>query len=114
MFFPFGPVGVAMQTQKDRDVFTKEDYTTLVKKNRKEYVHRYFLDVLRPLFEELKIDAIEMKICRREVVFEVPEHFSISKTEAVLCSYFSDLGFKPLVENRKETDAQTKITITIT
>jgi len=116
MFNPFGASGALFhnQTKEDQTIFTKDSYISLVKKKRKEYVHTYFSGVLTLLFEELKLDAAAMKPCRREVVFNLPENFSISKTEVVLCAYFIDLGYKPLVENRKESDPQTKITITIT
>lgn len=123
MLFPFGVAGNAVYAagiEKHSDTFTKDSYNSLVKKNRKEYVHKYFLDVLNPLFEDLKADATAMKSCRREVIFEVPENFSIAKTEAVLCAYFTDLGYKPLIENMKDSGVSksgaevSKITITIT
>lgn len=116
MFTPFGAASSIFynQNKEDETVFTKDSYNSLVKKKRKEYVHTYFSDVLIPLFEELKNDAKSMKPCRREVIFNLPENFSIPKTEVVLCAYFIDLGYKPLVENRREGDPQTKITITIT
>jgi hypothetical protein len=119
MLHPFGVAGatlygVSSSSPDDRFVFTKDAYMALVKKNRKEYVHRYFLDVLTPLFEELKSDAIAMKPCRREIIFTLPENFSMTKTEAVLCAYFIDLGYKPLIEHKKEGDPSTPSTITIT
>ena len=117
MLHPFGVAGASLYgaspNSEDRIVFTKDAYLALVKKNRREYVHKYFLDVLTPLFEDLKSDAIAMKSCRREIVFTLPENFSIPKTEAVLCAYFMDLGYKPLIENKTEGDPPT-ITITIT
>jgi hypothetical protein len=97
----------------DPTIFTKDSYNELIKKKRKEYVHTYFLDVLTPLFEDLRIDATNMKPCRREVTFLLPENFSVSKTESVLCAYFTDLGYKPLVESKKEGGCGEKITITI-
>lgn len=118
MLHPFGIAGATLYgsspNAEDRIVFTKDAYTALVKKNRKEYVHKYFLEVLTPLFEELKADAVAMKPCRREIIFTLPENFSMTKTEAVLCAYFADLGYKPLIEHKKEGDPSTPSTITIT
>lgn len=113
MFYPLG--FLHPRDQEDPIVFKKDAYNALVVKNRKEYVHKYFLDVLKPLFEGLKKDAAEMKQCHREVVFDLPENFSLTKTEAVLCAYFIDVGYKPLIE-KLETDEKEhqKITITIT
>lgn len=93
-------------------VLTKDEYTNIVKVNRKNFVHREFGSTLDAIFRELEKDAEEMKSCHREVVFTIPYHFDIDKTEALLCSYFSDIGYRPLPECRKGTDD--KITITLT
>lgn len=123
--FPFGVAGATLFPREDTSTFTKDAYNAQVKRNRKEYVHRYFSGTLDALYAELKTDATNMKPCRREVVFEVPEGFDFAKTEAVLCAYFIDLGYKPLletsapvsrnVENKRECEEEkNKLIITIT
>lgn len=94
-------------------VFTKDDYQRIVREHRKAFIHQHFQTYLIEFFKQLKDDAGKMKGCHREVVIDVPEHFDLDKTEAMLCDYFADLGFRPLKEPRKG-DSGSKITITIT
>lgn len=94
-------------------IFTKEDYNALVKERRRSFVHANFGLSLIKLFAELTIDAKNTKTCHREVAFILPEHFDIEKTEKTLCDYFTDHGYKPLPEPRKD-DGSNKIVITIT
>lgn len=89
---------------------TKEKYSEVVKNKRREFVHLHFSKELESLFKSLSEDAEKMKVCHREVTFEIPEMFSVEKAESVISAYFIDLGYKPLVENRKEDC----ITLTIT
>lgn len=107
MLYPgFFPV----KSEEDSFLFTKDAYNTCVKKNRREYIHKYFFGPLQTLFNQLRIDSSEMKTCHREVVFEIPEKFDVNKTTSALCLYFSDIGYKPLVESLVDN----KLTITIT
>lgn len=95
--------------------FTKEEYSAIVKRHRTELVYSHFGSVLVNLDKLLKDDAEKMRQCRREVTFEIPDHFDIDRMEALLCSHFTDIGYKPLVEPReKSTDLIKKIVITLT
>lgn len=94
------------------NIFTKEDYMRIVKAKRQAFVHANFCNVLTELFTLLKEDADCRKPCHREVVFEVPEHFDIEKTERALIEYFTDCGYKGIAEARKDYDQKIVITIT--
>lgn len=96
-----------------QNVLTKEDYMRLVRERRREFIHKNFGEVLGPIFKVLREDAEKMKPCHREVNFEIPEHFDVDRTEAVLVSYFSDLGYKPLTEVRKNSTGVTKDGMTV-
>lgn len=94
-------------------IFTKEEYMRIVKTRRQTFVHSNFGNVISELFNSLREDADRSKVCHREVVFELPEHFDIDKTEKTLCEYFSDCGYKAFPEARKEHE-HGRIVITIT
>jgi hypothetical protein len=58
-----------------------------------------------------------MRPCHREISFELPDHFDIDKTENILTSFFTDIGYKVLTESRKPKDSNiipAKITFTLT
>jgi len=96
-------------------VLSKDEYTKIVVKQRMLFVHQNFSKLLEKLFKDLGDDALKMKVCHREVEFDIPEHFDIVKTEAILCAYFSDLGYKALPEGRKgKSEDNTKINLTLT
>ena len=96
-------------------IMSKAEYTDIVVKQRAMFVNKNFSGVLTKLFDDLRADATKMKICHREVKFDIPEHFDIVKTEAILCSYFSDLGYKALPESRKSNpDREDCTTINLT
>ncbi len=95
--------------------FTKEEYTFIVRRQRTEFVYKQFGNVLSSLDKLLKEDAEKMRQCRREVTFEIPDHFDIDRMEAVLTSHFVDIGYKPLVEPRDVSESTIKnIVITLT
>jgi hypothetical protein len=95
--------------------FTKEEYTSIVRRQRTEFVYKQFGNVLSSLDKFLKEDAEKMRHCRREVTFEIPDHFDIDRMEAVLTSHFVDIGYKPLVEPRDASEETIKkIVITLT
>ena len=98
------------------EALAKDEYLKLLRNERKKFVHELWPNELRILFENLRADALKMKHCHREFTVESPYAYDVIKIEAVLCSYFSDLGYKPLTEARKVTDDDSshKITITIT
>ena len=75
-------------------------------------MHQHFSRGLEILFAKLKEDAMKLKPCHREAVFEIPDHLNLEAMERLICEYFQDLGYKPLKEPRKE--GETKITITLT
>lgn len=99
-------------------VLPKSEYTDIVVKQRSVFVHKNFSAILDKLFKDLGEDAAKMKVCHREVEFDIPEHFDVVKTEAILCSYFSDLGYRALPESRKAgkpgSEDTTKISLTLT
>ena len=92
--------------------FTKDQYMTVVKKKRREFVHFHFGDVLSVMYSALRDDADKMKVCRREVTFEVPADFEMEVLANVLSSYFVDMGYKP-IEARRDP-GQSKIVIILT
>ena len=96
-------------------VLSKENYANIVTKQRMIFVHQNFSSVLEKLFKDLNEDALKMKVCHREIEFNIPEYFDIVKTEAILCAYFSDLGYRALPEGRKiKSEDNTKINLTLT
>lgn len=102
-------------------VFTREEYAKVIRDRRAEFVNRNFGPILAATFKALREDANHSKQCHREVIFEVPDHFDLDRVEAMLCSYFSDLGYKPLTEPRKTDNviardgvSISRVTITLT
>jgi hypothetical protein len=94
------------------NILTKEKYLNIVKSRRQAFVHAHFGNVLNELYTTLEADALSSKVCHREVTFELPEHFDIDKAERMLSDYFADIGFKAMVEGRKENTGRIIITIT--
>ena len=103
-----------MQTNSDRvlRILTKEDYMTIVRTRRRTFVHENFGITIAEIFDNLREDANKSNACHRDVIFEIPDHFDVEKTEKILCEYFTDCGYKPIPDARKETS--TKINITLT
>jgi hypothetical protein len=96
-------------------ILNKEEYTKILMSRRSAYVHNYFSEELKKIFEELRSKAELMESCHVEAVFTIPKNLDIDYTENLICSFFSDLGYKPFQEPRKEKDtAMRKVTITIT
>lgn len=96
--------------------FTKDEYNAAVKRQRQNFVFKHFGIPLAEISRLLRDDAEKMRVCRREISFEVPDHFDVDKMESILRLYFEDLGYKPLVEQRNVKDAteSRKILITLT
>lgn len=96
-------------------ILPKGEYSNIVMKQRALFVQKNFATTLDKLFKGLAEDALKMKVCHREVEFDIPSHFDIVKTEAILCAYFIDLGYKALPEGRKDKgEDNTKINLTLT
>lgn len=94
-------------------IVTRERYQEIVRLKRKEFVVQYFGSVLEELFKNLKTDAENMRTCRRQVTFSsIPSGFEIDKTAAVLCAYFTDLGFTPVEAARESNKSNVTITLT--
>jgi hypothetical protein len=112
------PLGTPKQKSKEGSdsvkVFTKEQYTSTVKKKRREFVHAHFETVLNLLYDSLREDANKIKPCRREAVFDsIPSEFEMDKLEGVLCAYFTDMGYKP-IEARRDPGNARRIVIILT
>jgi len=93
-------------------IFTKDQYTSILRENRRKIMHQHFARGLEGLYARLREDAVKSKPCHREATFEIPDHLNLETMERLICEYFQDLGYKPLKEPRKE--GETKITITLT
>jgi hypothetical protein len=96
----------------DPKILTRQQYEALLKEKRREFVHTHFGEQLYETFAKMRKDAEQSKPCHQEITFQIPQHFDIDFMEVMLCSYFSDLGYKSLTEPRK--DISTKIIITLT
>ncbi len=94
--------------------FTKDEYNAAVKRQRMNFLNKHFGPPLAEVSRLLREDAEKMRVCRREVSFEIPDHFDVDKMENVLRLYFEDLGYKPLVEPRNTGEESRKILITLT
>lgn len=92
--------------------YSKDDYNRRVKARRREMVHLQFSSILEPLFSMLRKDAELMRICHRELIFDIAENLDMDKMETMLCSYFSDLGYKTLAEPRRSESRKIIITLT--
>ena len=97
---------------KGIDVFTKEDYLSVVREKRKEFVHRNFANELSSFFKKMKEEASRMRNCHFEVNFELPVHFDVNRTEEILRSYFKDLGYEAIPEPRKGDTNKIVLTLT--
>lgn len=92
--------------------FTKNDYVKIVQEKRRDFVHTNFEKVLKELFQKLEEEALKMRNCHHEVVFECPEYFDVDKTESVLREYFKDIGFESVASPRKDDTSTIILTIT--
>ena len=98
----------------DVKILSKENYERILFNKRMEYVMQYFAPEMKKVFDDLRVKAESMKICNVEVQFTVPENLDIDYTENLLCLLFTDLGYKPLIEARKEMDTlKRKVTLTL-
>lgn len=92
--------------------FTKSDYVKVVQGKRRDFVHTNFGGILKELFQKLEEEALKMRNCHHEVVFECPEFFDVDKTESILREYFKDIGFESVTSPRKDDMSTIILTIT--
>lgn len=97
---------------RDVNVLTKERYDDMVMRQRRDFVHRNFSSELNILFEMLREDSAKMKECKREFRVDLPIHFDIYKIGAILCLYFVDLGYTPMIETQDSESRCIFMTIT--
>jgi len=105
-------LAILSRTTMDAAPISKEEYDRIVKDRRSEFVYKNFAPQLAALFKTLREDAEQSRVCHRQLTVNIPFCFNAESIEAVLCSYFSDLGYKTLTET--QTGEKDKITITIT
>ena len=106
------PISLMNISEPNSKEFTKEDYFSVVRDKRREFIFKEFSEELELIFENLKQEARKMKNCHFEVKFVCPEHFDINFTEAILRDYFKDLGYDTLTEPRKSDEQVITLTLT--
>ena len=95
--------------------FAKEDYMTIIREKRSQFVNDLYHDKLQIEFAKLRVSANEGINCHHEITFSVESHHNIDCIETYLLKYFQDIGYQPIIEPRKVTEGQNnKITLTLT
>lgn len=88
----------------------KGDYLRTLKQRRRTFLDVHFGELLTKYFNELTARANKILPCNCEMTFEIPENLDINKTEAIITSYFEDLGYSVITEPHKDN----KIIFTVT
>lgn len=96
----------------DINVFSKNDYLCTLSSIRKKFVHEHFSTIIFDIFQNLRDMADKGKVCHYQATFNIAEHFDIAKTENILKSYFTDLGYQVFTERVDEEEHKIILTIT--
>lgn len=82
--------------------FTKADFERVVKQRRKEFMEKTFAVTLTEVFQKLAEQAEMHDVCHTEVSFRVPVEFDVQRVERIASLYFADLGYRTIVETKKD------------
>ncbi len=83
---------------------TKNEYIKIVREKRKQFMEKYYFNILKDAFRVLLENAEQMKNLYFDIEFPIIEMMDEDKLQNLIVAYFKDLGYSCIFLRRIEKD----------